>query len=212
MTDDFPASLRAAEAHLAARVPQLAPVVAAVGPCSLQANPDLFRVLVRSMVAQLISTAAARTITTRLETKLKGRVTPARLLALPEDDLKACGISGGKAKAIHGLAEHFRANRKFAERVVAADDQTARELLLPLRGVGPWTVDMVLMFGVGRLDVLPVGDLGLRAGVRDLYRLDHLPSPSELTELAEPWRPYRTVGTWYIWRSRGWPGNWNAAE
>lgn len=212
MTDDFPASLRGAEAHLAARVPQLAPVVAAVGPCTLQANPDLFRVLVRSMIAQLISTAAARTITTRLETKLNGKVTPARLLALSDDDLKACGISGSKATSIRGLADHFRANRRFAAAVAAADDLTARELLLPLRGVGPWTVDMVLMFGVGRLDVLPVGDLGLRAGVRDLYRMDHLPSPTELTEIAAPWRPYRTVGTWYIWRSRGWPGNWNAAD
>ena len=210
MSDDFSASLRLAEAHLAARVPTLAPVVAAIGPCALQPQSDLFRVLVRSMIAQLISTAAARTITTRLESKLGGKITPGRLLALTDDDLKACGISGGKAKSIRGLAEHFQANRKFAAAVTAADDLAARELLLPLRGIGPWTVDMVLMFGIGRLDVLPVGDLGLRAGVRDLYRMDHLPTPIELTEIAEPWRPYRTVGTWYIWRSRGWTGSWNA--
>jgi len=212
VTDDFPARLRLAEAYFAAHIPQLAPVVAAVGPCALRPESDLFRVLVRSMIAQLISTAAARTISTRLDTALKGKVTPARLLALSDDGMKACGISGNKAKSLRGLADHFRANRRFAAVVAAADDLSARELLLPLRGVGPWTVDMVLMFGIGRLDVLPVGDLGLRAGVRDLYRMDHLPTPSELHEIAEPWRPYRTVGTWYVWRSRGWPGDWNASE
>ena len=198
--------LRDAEAHLADRAPQLAPVIAGIGPCTLRPDADVFRVMVRAMIAQLISVAAARSITARLEAKLKGKPTPARLLALTDDDLKTCGISGNKAKAVRELAEHFRANRKFAAAVTAADDLAARELLLPLRGVGPWTVDMVLMFGFLRPDILPVGDLGLRAGVKDLYKLSALPTPSELTELAEPWRPYRTIGTWYVWRSRGWSG------
>jgi DNA-3-methyladenine glycosylase II len=161
------------------------------------------------MIAQLISTPAARSINARLEAALGGKVTPSRLLALTDDELKACGVSGNKAKAIRGLAEHFRANRGFARAVARADDLTVRERLLPLRGVGPWTVDMVLMFAFSRLDVLPVGDLGLRAGVRDLYGLRELPTSSELTEIAEPWRPYRSVGTWYLWRYRGWTGRFS---
>ena len=205
----FAAQLRLAEAHLAAAVPPLAPVIAGVGPCSLSPDADVFRVLVRAMIAQLISVAAARSITTRLDAAVGGKLTPARLLALPDDVLKGCGISGMKARAIRELADHFRANRGFAKRVLAADDLEVRGLLLPLRGVGPWTVDMALMFGLGRLDVLPVGDLGLRAGVRDLLGLPGLPDAAELGRVAEPWRPYRTVGTWYVWRARGWAGTWN---
>jgi 3-methyladenine DNA glycosylase/8-oxoguanine DNA glycosylase len=78
-----------------------------------------------------------------------------------------------------------------------------REALLPITGIGPWSVDMVLIFGLGRLDVLPVGDLGLRMGVKDQFGLAELPGPRELEALAEAWRPYRTVATWYFWRSRG---------
>lgn len=205
---DFAAQLRAAEAHLAAAVPHMAAVIAGVGPCTLEPEADLFRVLVRAMIAQFISTAAARSMVARLDAKLKSRWTPARLLALTDDDLKACGLSGGKARSIRELAEHFKANRGFGRKVARADDLAARELLLPLRGVGPWTVDIILMFGLGKLDVLPVGDLGLRAGVKEMYRLADVPTPAELTALAEPWRPYRTVGTWYVWRFRGWAGKW----
>ena len=182
----------------------MARLVAGLGECTLTPEPDLFRVLVRAMLAQLISTAAARSITLRLETKLKQKVTPANVLKLTDDEFRACGIGGGKLRAIRELAEFFRANRTFRRQVTEADDTGVRSLLLPLRGVGPWTVDMVLMFGLARPDVLPVGDLGLRAGVKDAYGLAELPDAAELTRLAEVWRPYRTVGTWYVWRSRGW--------
>ena len=201
---DFETQLRAAEAHLASVSPHLAGMIARVGPCTLTAEPDLFKVLVRAIVAQLISTAAARTITGRLEAAVKGRLTPAAVLKLTDDEFKACGISGAKRKAIRGLAEHFRATRGFAKRVGGAPDEDVRKLLLPLTGIGPWTVDMVLIFGLGRPDVLAVGDMGLRAGVRDLFGLPDLPTPKQLAELTEPWRPYRSVATWYVWRSRGW--------
>ncbi len=201
---DFETQLRAAEAHLASVSPPLAEMIARVGPCTLTAEPDLFRVLVRAIVAQLISTAAARTISGRLEAAVKGRLTPAAVLKLSDDQFKACGISGAKRKAIRGLAEHFRTNRGFAKQVGGATDEDVRKLLLPLTGIGPWTVDMVLIFGLGRPDVLAVGDLGLRAGVRDLFGLPDLPTPKQLVELTEPWRPYRSVATWYLWRSRGW--------
>jgi DNA-3-methyladenine glycosylase II len=195
--------LRAAEAHLMAASPIFAQIVSHIGPCTLTPNPDVFRVLVGSLISQFISTAAARAIKGRLEAQLKGKVTPRRLLNLTDEELRACGISGGKARAVRGVAEHFARNRRFAADLAAADDSTARALLLPLRGVGPWTVDMMLIFSLSRLDVWPVGDLGVRAGVRDLLGLTELPSPNELEKIAEPWRPYRSVAAWYVWRSKG---------
>lgn len=200
---DFAAVCRAAERHLAAVGEPFPQLIDHVGPCTLTPEPDLFRELVRAMIAQLISTAAARSIFGRLEAKLKGKITPTGIGKLTDDDFQACGIRGGKLRSIRELAEHFRTNRNFARTIQNAEDEEVRQLLLPLRGVGPWTVDMILMFGLARPDVLPVGDLGLRAGVRDLYGLPELPKPKELHTLAEPWRPYRTIATWYIWRSRG---------
>lgn len=200
--DELPAVLRAAERHLR-NCPTLAPVIAQVGPCTLQPDPDLFASLVRAVVGQLISTAAARTINGRLTTALKGKATPRRLLALPDEQIRACGLSGAKTKALRGLAEAFT-SRAFVKRLTTADDATARAMLLPLHGIGPWTVDMVAMFAVPwRPDILPVGDLGVRAGAKDLFGLPDLPTAKQLTELAEPWRPYRTVACWYLWRSRG---------
>lgn len=201
---DFAALLRTAEAHLAGVSPAFAGLIAKVGPCTLVPETDVFRVVVRAIVAQLISTAAAKTISARLDAAVNGKLTPAAVLKLADADFQSCGISGGKRRAIRGLAERFQVSRTFRRRVLAADDAGVRELLLPIPGIGPWTVDMVLVFGLGRPDVLPVGDLGLRSGVRDLFGLPALPTAAELTALAEPWRPYRTIATWYVWRAKGW--------
>ena len=201
---DFPKQVAAVETHLQAVCPRLAQLINDLGPCRLTPEPDLFRTLVRAMIAQLISTAAARTISARLEAKVCGQITPLQIVGLSDEQFQQCGISGGKRRAIRELAGHFLTNRGFAEQVREVDDETVRRLLLPLRGVGPWTVDMVLMFGLGRLDIWPVGDLGLRAGVRELFSLTELPDSQQMTQLAEPWRPYRTIASWYLWRSRGW--------
>jgi DNA-3-methyladenine glycosylase II len=194
---------RIGEQHLSTQVSEFAPLIAAIGPCTLVPDPELFPVLVRSIVAQLISTAAAKTITARLVTKLKNRLTPANLAKLSLEEVRGCGLSGAKATALLQLAAHFQSNRNFARKIIEADDGAARAMLLPLRGIGPWTVDMVLIFCLGRLDILPVGDLGLRAGAQEVFRLEALPGPKQLTEIAESWRPFRSLATWYLWRSRG---------
>jgi DNA-3-methyladenine glycosylase II len=203
----FSTVARAAEAHLTAACPRLAPVIARVGPCTLEPTTDVFAALVRSVVAQLISTAAARSISGRLVAALRNRVTPARLLALSDEQLQACGLSGGKRKTLRGIAEQFAGTRRMNHTLLTADDDRVREILLPLHGVGPWTVDMLLMFSLGRPDVLPVGDLGVRAAAKDLFRLRELPDAKKLTKLAAPWRPYRTVASWYLWRARE-SGEW----
>jgi DNA-3-methyladenine glycosylase II len=202
----FAAVALEAQTHLSAACPRLAPVIARVGPCTLEPTTDVFAALVRSVIAQLISTAAAKSISGRLFAVLKNRVTPTRLLALTDEQFKACGISGGKMASMRGIAQAFADTRGLNRKLLLADDAGVRAVLLPLKGVGPWTVDMLLMFSLGRPDVLPVGDLGVRAAVKDLFRLRDLPDAKKLTKLAEPWRPYRTVASWYLWRSRGWTG------
>jgi DNA-3-methyladenine glycosylase II len=200
----FTATLRAAEAHLSAACPRLAPVVARVGPCTLEQSTDLFRSVVRAVIAQLISTAAAKTISGRVAALVKNKLTPANMLAVTDDQWTLCGVSGGKRRAIRAAAELFAATRGLNAKLLKATDDEVRDLLLPLPGIGPWTLDMLMMFSLGRPDVLPVGDLGIRAGVKDLFKLKALPDAAKLTKLAAPWRPYRTVACWYVWRTRGW--------
>jgi DNA-3-methyladenine glycosylase II len=195
---------RAAVRHLAASHPALARVVKAIGPCTIRPDPDLFAVLVRTVISQQISTKAARSIGQRLLAALGRRgLTPAAVLALADEALRAAGLSAAKRRSIRALAAAAADGTLDLAALPRMDDAAVRAALLPIHGIGPWSVDMILIFGLGRLDVLPVGDLGLRMGVKELYGLAAPPGPRELEELAEAWRPYRTIATWYFWRSRG---------
>jgi DNA-3-methyladenine glycosylase II len=205
-THPFTATLRAAETHLSAACPRLAPVITRVGPCSLEMTTDVFASTVRAVIAQLISTAAAKTISGRVAALVKNKITPANILALTDDQWKVCGVSGGKRRAIRAAAELFAGTRGMNRKLLEATDEQVRDLLLPLPGIGPWTLDMLMMFSLGRPDVLPVGDLGIRAGVQQLFKLKTLPDAAKLTKLAKAWQPYRTVACWYVWRTRGWDG------
>jgi len=193
-----------ARRHLARRDPVLKRLMAAVGPCTLRPDPDRFGVLVRSVVSQMISTRAALTIGTRLTALLAphGGLTPPAVLAVPEEALRGAGLSGSKVRSIRAIAAAV-ADGSLPLAGLDGDDAAATAALTRLHGVGVWTAEMFLIFGLGRPDVLPVGDFGLRAGVKEQYGLDALPGPALLRERAEPWRPYRTVATWYMWRSRG---------
>ncbi len=194
----------AAERHLAAAHPSLARVIAAVGPCTLRPNPDLFHVLTQTVIAQQISTKAAAAIGRRFDEALgkRGRV-PAAVLARSDDELRAAGLSAAKLRSIRAIAERVADGTLDLADLARMADADVAAALRSIPGLGPWSVDMVMIFGLGRLDVLPVGDLGFRFGVRDLLGLPAAPSPKELEELAAPWRPYRTIATWYFWRSRG---------
>jgi len=193
-----------ARRHLSRRDPVLKQVAARVGACTLVPDGDCFGILARSIVSQLISTAAARTIGARLLTALgDAGLTPAGLVALGEEKLRGCGLSGAKAKALLDLAGRAQSGVLPLARLPVMEDAEVEEHLTAVRGIGVWTAQMFLIFCLGRPDVLPVGDLGLRAGVKDQYGLDELPSAKNLVELAAPWRPYRSIATWYLWRSRG---------
>ena len=180
-------------------------LIARVGPCTLTPkSDDPFTLLVRCVIAQQISGKAATSITAKLTAALKGPpIDITRLARMTETRFRACGVSGPKQRTLKALCAHVRSNPGLLPGIESRDDETIREQLVAIKGIGPWTVDMFLMFGMMRPDVLPVGDLGLRMGVRDEFGLKELPKPAEIMKLAEPWRPYRSIATWYFWRRVG---------
>ena len=193
-----------ARRHLARRDPVLKRLIGAVGPCTLRHDPDGFAELVRSIIAQQISTRAAASIHARLLEALGRRgLRPAALLALSDEELRGAGLSAPKVRSLRDLAEKVRRGHVPLRRLPELTDEEVIAALLPVHGIGRWTAQMFLIFSLGRPDVLPVDDLGLRMGVQQVYGLAELPGRAALTELAEPWRPYRSVATWYFWRSRG---------
>ncbi|MFO0877684.1 MAG: DNA-3-methyladenine glycosylase 2 family protein [Gemmataceae bacterium] len=192
-----------ARRHLARTDPVLREVIARVGRCTLAPGGEPFPILVRSIIAQLISTRAAATITARVETAAGGALAPAPLLALGEAGLRPLGLSAAKAAAILDLALRATDGRIPCDQFAELTDSAIQDCLTAVKGIGTWTAEMFLIFGLGRTDVLPVADFGLRDGVRQSYALEKLPAARQLRELAEPWRPYRSIATWYIWRSRG---------
>jgi DNA-3-methyladenine glycosylase II len=193
-----------ARRHLSRRDPILKTLIRSVGPCTLQVSPDRFGVLVRSIVSQQISGKAAKAISTRLHSSL-GRfgIHPKAIAKASDQTLVAAGLSPNKLRAIRDLATKVLGGSVELGTIHELDDEAVIEHLLPVYGIGRWTAEMFLIFALGRLDVLPLADLGLRVGVQRQHGLEEVPAKDRLVELAEAWRPYRTVATWYFWRSFG---------
>lgn len=192
----------AALRHLRSADPVLARVIRRAGPFTLKLERDRFRMLVRSIIAQQISTAAANSIRRRLEERIApARATPEVLAALSTDELRACGLSGQKAGYLHDLAAKVASGTVRIRQLARLDDDAVISELIQVRGIGEWTAQMVLIFSLGRLDVLPHADLGIRSAMRRLYGLAELPNKSEAHRIAAPWRPYASVASWYLWRS-----------
>lgn len=193
-----------AQRHLARRDPVLKPLIAAVGPCSLTFEPDRFALLVRSIISQQISAKAAVSISARLKAALAPNgLAPTAILAAAHEELRAAGLSENKARSLRDLTEKVHGGTVPLHELHEWTDEQVINHLVPVRGIGRWTAQMFLIFSLGRMDVLPVDDLGLRVGTQRLYGLAEPPGRYQLTELAEPWRPYRTIATWYLWRSLG---------
>jgi DNA-3-methyladenine glycosylase II len=204
LKDSFSSALRKAERHLGRKDAALKRLIKQVGPCTLQPGGKPFELLSRAIISQVISTKAALAISARVLTVLEpNSLTPAAMTAVSEESLRGAGLSRAKVLALKDLAERVESGALPVKRLPDLSDEEVIDLLVPIRGIGRWTAEMFLVFGLGRLDVLPVDDFGLRAGVRDTYELAELPRRADLRERAEPWRPYRSIATWYFWRSRG---------
>jgi DNA-3-methyladenine glycosylase II len=188
--------------HLAAADPKLAPLIEKHGAPTITPTTNAVQSLARAIVSQQLSGAAARTIWNRvLALYPRGRFPgAAALLDTPDADLRSAGLSAAKTAAVKDLARHVVEKKLVPRRLGTATDTEIAEMLLPVRGIGPWSVDMFLMFALARPDVLPVGDLGIRKGMQRHFRLRVLPEAERMMKLAAPWQPYRTVASWYMWR------------
>lgn len=192
--------------HLSARDPVLRRLIVRCGPCTYRprATGSVFAALAESIVYQQLSGKAAATIFARTRALFapKRFPAPADLLATPVARLRSAGLSAAKAAALLDLARlTLDGTVPPLARVRRLPDDDLVERLTRVRGIGRWTVEMLLIFRLGRPDVLPVADLGVRKGFATLYRRPDLPTADELTAHAERWRPYRTLGSWYMWRA-----------
>ncbi len=195
------ASIEKACRHLRRRDPALADLMRRAGPCRLDSIGDPYRGLIRSVIYQQLAGAAASAIAGRFKSRHRGRFpAPRALLAESDLDLREVGLSRQKIATLRIIATAFDAGTLSNRALRRMDDDTVVEEVTKLKGIGEWTAHMLLMFSLGRPDVLPVGDYGIRKGAQSLYDLADLPGRPELEELAEPWRPYRTVASWYLWR------------
>jgi DNA-3-methyladenine glycosylase II len=185
----------------------LARVIDERGPLDLDARvrgrpQDAYGALLRAIVGQQLSVAAARTIYNRFTDLFGGRTpTPEELLEVDADTLRGVGFSRAKAGYIRSLAEHIISGELELDRLDELPDEEVARELIAVKGLGQWSVDMFLIFHLGRPDVLPVGDLGVRRAVERLYGLEALPSAAELEALGERWRPYRSLASLYLWES-----------
>lgn len=192
--------------YLSGRDSVMAQLIHAVGPyeSGLRPAPSPFEALCEAVTYQQLSGKAAATIYGRFRalTSSENALDPALVRALPDELMRSAGLSRAKTAAIKELADKTLSGAiPNQDALSLLSDEEIIEKLTTVKGVGPWSVKMYLMFRLGRPDVLPHTDLGIRKGIMQTYQLAEMPSPKQVIEIAEPWSPYRTLASWYLWRS-----------
>lgn len=188
--------------HLRRSDPVMKQLIRQVGPFTLKLQRNRFRSLVRAIIAQQISTAAARSILRRLEEQLAPEPLSAEAIGqLSLDTLRTAGISPQKGSYLIDLAQKVQAGTVPLNRIGRLSDEAVIEQLTQVKGIGRWTAQMFLIFSLGRLDVFPHDDLGIRSALRRLYQLPDLPNKQTSQQIAGCWTPYASVASWYCWRS-----------
>ncbi len=198
-------ALRKAENTLKKADPVIAGLISQHGPCSLYSDNSLihkspFHVLVWAIINQQLSVASAQSIERKLSSLLESGTFELKALQIQHDnELAACGLSRQKIRYLRVLCDAVISDEVNLERLSQLENSQIFDVLSLLPGIGPWTVDMFLMFSLGRLDVLPLGDLALRKSIAFHYNLDNDSSHDDFHAIADKWRPYRTVSSWYLW-------------
>jgi DNA-3-methyladenine glycosylase II len=188
--------------HLSKSDPKLGAIIESIGNYNIERRPEPFRSLVEAIIYQQLAGRAADTIYGRFLKIYRGRFPlPTRILSTSEADLRSAGLSRQKIAYIMDLAAHVSGGRLRLDQLSEMSDSEVVEQLVQVKGIGKWTADMFLIFCLGRQDVLPVGDLGLRRAMMITYGLPELPMPAEMQEIARVWKPYSSVATWYMWKS-----------
>ena len=194
--------LRAARRHLRKADPVMRAIIDQVGPAQLRSERNRFAMLVRSIISQQISVGAARSIRKRLEELVApDKLTPESLQQFTPRQLRSAGLSQQKTSYILDLARKTSRGEVVLRTIGRKPDEAVIEELTQVKGIGRWTAQMFLMFALGRPDVFPAADLGIRSAIRDKYDLSDLPDNQTSHEIAKPWHPYATVASWYLWQS-----------
>lgn len=197
-------TLAHAEAQLSAVDPILATLIVQHGPCQLSPHTDYYRQLVRSIIGQQLSVKAATTIYQRFLDLFDGSMpTPEQILNTDSEALRQIGCSYPKASYIKDLALHIIDGKLDLDHIATLPNPTVIEQLVSVKGIGEWSAHMFMMFSLGRLDILPTGDLGIRKAMKQLYELPELPIPATMHQIAleHGWTPYQSIASWYLWRS-----------
>ncbi len=184
--------------------PKFIPIIESSPLCPIgvgESERTHFESLVESVISQQLAVRAADTIHARLVAMAGGKITAARIAKLEEADLRSVGLSGAKTKTIQGLASAALSREVDINKLHLLDDELVSHQLNSLWGIGPWTVDMFMMFQLGRLDTWPTGDLGVRRGWEKIHRLKEQIEPKKLHTRGEKFRPHRSVVAWYCWRA-----------
>ena len=181
--------------------PILGEIIDKVGDYSLKKRTQHFAVLVESIISQQLATNAAEAIFRRFRQLYPRFPTTTQILSTRKSKLRKAGLSGMKIDYLKDLARNIEEGRLDMKSLPKMSDDEVIENLTQVKGIGRWTAEMFLIFSLGRQDVLPVHDLGLRKGVQMAFSLTELPKPKEVEKLGERWRPYRSIATWYLWKS-----------
>jgi DNA-3-methyladenine glycosylase II len=200
-----------ARAALAASDPKMAALIERIGGIDLATRlrrrseerpDDAYGALLRAIVGQQLSTKAARTIYLRVLDLFGGKTpSPKQLLAVSQEDLRGAGLSGRKVEYVRDLASHVLSGELELDRLDQLEDEEAITEMVAVRGLGRWTAEMFLLFHLERPDVISGGDLGIRKAIQIEYGLERMPTPTEVTEISERWKPYRSLASLYLWES-----------
>lgn len=192
--------------RLAASDPVLAPIIARIGSCPLRSHKNYYWELVDSIISQQLSVKAAASIEKRFQQLFNSEVpTPEQILEKSVEELRTVGLSRPKANYIRDLAQHIADGELELDKLEQLSNEEITAELTAVKGIGEWTAHMFLMFSLARADILPVGDLGIRNSIKQLYNFDHLPLADEIKQLSvkNHWPPYQSIASWYLWQNLG---------
>ncbi|OGM14887.1 hypothetical protein A3A76_02045 [Candidatus Woesebacteria bacterium RIFCSPLOWO2_01_FULL_39_23] len=179
----------------------IAPLIKKYGHCKIKprVHVDYFQGLVGEIIGQQLSGRVADVIFERLKSKARGRLTPRKILALSDQSLRDCGMAWAKVRSIKDLAERVRDRKLHIRKLNNLPDDEVMQELIAVKGIGRWTAEMFLMFSLGRADIFPDDDLGIKKGMKKLLNKEL--TSERMVKFAKRWKPYRTIASWYLWRS-----------
>jgi DNA-3-methyladenine glycosylase II len=188
--------------HYLKKDPKLAKVIKLVGKYQIRLTRNRYESIVEAIITQQLAGSAAKSISKRFRGLYKSRFPkPIDVIKTPDSKLRKTGLSGMKIKYIKDLSKKIESKELKLNTLSRLSDEEIVSQLTQVKGIGRWTAEMFLIFTLGRQDILPVGDLGLKKGIQLLHSMPELPKEEVMEKIAESWRPYRTVATWYLWKS-----------